>query len=733
MKNCFPDKGLRKRLKMAAGGIVDDTDPLERRQNDFAAQAQAIAKGGMAPARAALMMDIASGQANGLDTSALEQASRGTLSKAKATLLDTAWDGTVGRRDRASNQPSLTQAVAPVTTQTPAYSTQQTGYTTADLGASNVKNRLGLRAGGVVTDGTTPTADDVDVSLSKGEAVLPHKTVQALGGPEAVEDIIERTNGKPVHNGLRRGGEYADGSAGYMRTFDPSKDDPANVGKYSAQQGPAKLFTDFGNQAVTDARGLAGGFNYGVGKIMEPAAVATDAIKNAVSGAVGYQRPNPNGDVEAARGMANDGAEAFKAAFQPKADTIASAMGLKRAPQPAAATPAPSTIPAGVDQDTRLPEVRAADEARNNLELKGLNVAKQFMGGKGVPDGMTFRRADESQAPIAEWRGDNAAGVKGLRPENGTGVISVRQKDGSFKNTAVGQSEYTAADGSKTSDWSKTQAYADKIAQNAKDKETLRGMQRDRYTRDMQADITDPRVRQAAQVNLTRMDHEDAASAQAKHQAAELGLRQATLNENQRQFNETLKERKEIAQAAMGEKAIGNGESLLSKAGYEGDDAKRFIDSTYMNYPHFFKMPHLEQMRLMPEIKAAYEQNKQRNANSTDGLNTLANLKVVGTDKLNYKDDVAVDPDAWFDNRVWFGDDNDPKKMGLWNVFKRNNLPDPLVGSNKVDLLGDGSVDEKGNKRVLGRVMSRDNRGAAGPLGKTDVRMRRNEELEGRR
>lgn len=81
----------------------------------------------------------------------------------------------------------------------------------------------GMAEGGIVHGKGGPTDDavpmnvgGVDVNLSNKEAVLPAKSVAALGGPEAVEELIEHTNGKPpVKSGLRAGGEYADGASGW--------------------------------------------------------------------------------------------------------------------------------------------------------------------------------------------------------------------------------------------------------------------------------------------------------------------------------------------------------------------------------------------------------------------------------------------------------------------------------------------------------------------------------------
>lgn len=80
------------------------------------------------------------------------------------------------------------------------------------LDASDAFGSPAYKQGGIVTDGSKRNVDDVDVTLAHDEAVLPSKTVEALGGPEAVKQIIETTNGKPtVNGGLREGGHYADG------------------------------------------------------------------------------------------------------------------------------------------------------------------------------------------------------------------------------------------------------------------------------------------------------------------------------------------------------------------------------------------------------------------------------------------------------------------------------------------------------------------------------------------
>lgn len=82
-----------------------------------------------------------------------------------------------------------------------------------------IEGAAGYAQGGIVRGPGGPEDDEVpmqiagkDVRLSNTEAVLPARTVQALGGPKAVEQLIEQTNGKPpVKGGLREGGEYYGG------------------------------------------------------------------------------------------------------------------------------------------------------------------------------------------------------------------------------------------------------------------------------------------------------------------------------------------------------------------------------------------------------------------------------------------------------------------------------------------------------------------------------------------
>ena len=86
----------------------------------------------------------------------------------------------------------------------------------------------------------TGTSDSIHgVSLSKGEAVLPAKTVQKVGA-ENIARLIEETNGKPpARGGLRAGGGYAGGKVDWENvtgTIDPD----ATLGSQSAQSASPK-------------------------------------------------------------------------------------------------------------------------------------------------------------------------------------------------------------------------------------------------------------------------------------------------------------------------------------------------------------------------------------------------------------------------------------------------------------------------------------------------------------
>ena len=68
---------------------------------------------------------------------------------------------------------------------------------------------------------------------------------------------------------------------------------------------------------------------------------------------------------------------------------------------------------------------------------------------------------------------------------------------------------YTDTAGNPTDDWTKTDRYAQAMQVNERMSNLARQMERDRYGRDMQADITNPKVIALAKLNLDRMNQED--------------------------------------------------------------------------------------------------------------------------------------------------------------------------------------------------------------------------------
>ena len=121
-----------------------------------------------------------------------------------------------------------------------------------------LEEAMNYAEGGIVRGKGGPTDDEVpmrvagkEVNLSNTEAVLPAKTVQALGGPKAVEALIEQTNGKPpVRGGLREGGEYRFGWVKSAMNFGKDKlDDAASAFKAKPQGNPSGpgFVDDMGN------------------------------------------------------------------------------------------------------------------------------------------------------------------------------------------------------------------------------------------------------------------------------------------------------------------------------------------------------------------------------------------------------------------------------------------------------------------------------------------------------
>lgn len=112
--------------------------------------------------------------------------------------------------------PMAAPAPAPVMTPAPAATVPGLGALSDYAGGmqGTMQRReaaAGLRSGVAQLEGPgTETSDDIPAWLSKGEAVLPAKTVQAIG-PKNIARLIADTNGKPPVDGAKHGLRAASG------------------------------------------------------------------------------------------------------------------------------------------------------------------------------------------------------------------------------------------------------------------------------------------------------------------------------------------------------------------------------------------------------------------------------------------------------------------------------------------------------------------------------------------
>ncbi len=493
----------------------------------------------------------------------------------------------------------------------------------------------GYAEGGIVRGQGGPTDDEVpmqvagkDVNLSNSEAVLPVKTVQALGGPEAVEHLIEETNGKPpVRGGLRAGGEYADGwslGSGQKPTIYDNGGLPAQVVQAGVDTMRGQLATPVVQQGIDKMRSQLAQSQVSVDVPTDP---DTDGRRT-------YSTPT-------APAFINRGATA-----QPQKPTGLAAQ--TDYSNEGRAKPQPGINPISTVDRTLVDNTLGKDAT--------------------IPQGLRNRWADNDPMKAQQYiSADNAANGLRNNPTDGHGVVSIQQADGKFKNTLMSPSQYTGADGKPTSDWSKTAQFAQGTAQAQKDKESLRAMQRDRFTRDTQSDITDPNVVRAGRENLARMDHEDATVTQASQAKELMGLRRDQLGLQERQlgqqdthFNKTLEVQKELAKVAKEERAA-NASAIASEKRIKDldgliedqgvDDPKEFRDFMRNN---FFGRKHMiegkevevpgmedmssDQMRaLMPAALMQYRFNKEFNAASASGTSKNA-PKGLRRREANYSD-----------------------------------------------------------------------------------------------
>lgn len=158
---------------------------------------------------------------------------------------------------------------------------------------------------GIVRGEGGPTEDKVPAKVSPKEAILPAKTVQAMGGPAAIRALIERTNdGKQPESEVGEGGKYADGAVpGFLADWQdamergaPIKQDIASLAKLASDaagyaSSPVDAFmgkvTQSAQQIAGAARQAAGDFG-GKSRLMPdvpPEDAAAYAAQRSLAGA----------------------------------------------------------------------------------------------------------------------------------------------------------------------------------------------------------------------------------------------------------------------------------------------------------------------------------------------------------------------------------------------------------------------------------------------------------------
>lgn len=243
-----------------------------------------------------------------------------------------------------------------------------------------IEAAAGYAQGGIVRGPGGPEDDEVpmqiagkDVRLSNTEAVLPARTVQALGGPKAVERLIEVTNGKPpVKGGLREGGKYFTGTTG--DTINPKELRPEFRGNAAGQ--PVTPAANAGAQAMQNTAAQAA-----MNKMpdADPVRAQQAAQANARANATAPKLETPtNPNVGA--GKVSPEAQAFKAGQ-------AATPGAASSPPPAAA-PEPTK--------SRLGNAVGGAKSVGGKLIKGAGYTMAAMGAAdAIENGLTVQNAAE--------------------------------------------------------------------------------------------------------------------------------------------------------------------------------------------------------------------------------------------------------------------------------------------------------------------------------------------------
>lgn len=221
-----------------------------------------------------------------------------------------------------------------------------------------------------------------------------------------------------------------------------------------------------------------------------------------------------------------------------KGGKLAAASGMRIDPNRDYSIPSEMQTEAATAQANRVPYVeppskpidRKAQFSQPDVSMlaadpKGYEQARKQL----APDAPSAREvptlARMTTQPIAQGLQERTFGARStqataLAPAQPTAEAPTPQMAGSMtmrgKTVAIPKDmNYTDTAGNPTDDWTKTDRYAQAMQVNERMSNLARQMERDRYGRDMQADITNPKVIALAKLNLDRMNQEDQAQQQA--------------------------------------------------------------------------------------------------------------------------------------------------------------------------------------------------------------------------
>lgn len=323
--------------------------------------------------------------------------------------------------------------------------------------------------------------ESINVSDGENAVILPAKTAanpQAIG---MIGQIIKATNdGIEPNMGISEGGKYQKGAYPYT-------DEPVPT----AQQVYAPFAQGLATQAFPSTAEVVQEYGDAAQKA---------AIQGNYGGAIGHVA---RGGVEGVAGVADDVLRSAAYVLDPAANALKTFVTGDSTPiNPSSAKPR-FAQPQGMAQAAYSNEGRgpSAIESAISPEAAALRVGTGNAGGAQVtPSGnmqFTQKGFDPTQQRFAD----------------GTGAMT-STKTG--KTMVVTPGSYTAADGSETDDWSKTQAYADAIQRNRADKIRLAEMQAQRLGGNPQ-DIL------AKSQGMAQAATDSALSQQGKQQAIEAG------------------------------------------------------------------------------------------------------------------------------------------------------------------------------------------------------------------